>query len=79
MSERRARGCGECLRMPGADGRRAVSFGMDGFARVWELETGRPLGALQKGRGGREFSAWTGTINASRISGDASFGKATFK
>jgi hypothetical protein len=48
---------------------------------TWYLNVGRVhfIGALQKGRGGREFSAWTGTINASRISGDASFGKATFK
>jgi hypothetical protein len=27
----------------------------------------------------REFSAWTSKLNASRIPGDASFGKATFK
>jgi hypothetical protein len=27
----------------------------------------------------REFSAWTGKLNASHIPGDASFGKATFK
>ena len=30
-------------------------------------------------RTNREFSAWTGKLNASRIPGDASFGKATFK
>jgi len=48
---------------------------------TWFLNVGRAhfIGALQKGGGGRELSAWTGTINASRISGDASFGKATFK
>ncbi|MGB8166892.1 MAG: DUF4838 domain-containing protein [Chthoniobacteraceae bacterium] len=47
---------------------------------TWYLNVGRVhfLDAARK-QEGREFSAWTGKLNASRIPGDASFGKATFK
>ena len=47
---------------------------------TWMLNVGRVhyLGATKKAEG-RELSAWTGKLNASRIPGDASFGKATFK
>jgi hypothetical protein len=47
---------------------------------TWMLNVGRVhfLDAAKK-REGRELSAWTGKLNASRIPGDASFGKATFK
>jgi hypothetical protein len=40
--------------------------------RVHFLDTG-------KKKEGRELSAWTGKLNASRITGDGSFGKAIFK
>src|SRR5262249_44239600 len=48
---------------------------------TWYLNVSRVhfIGALQKGRAGRDLSVWTGTIHAWRVSGDASFGKATFK
>lgn len=47
---------------------------------TWYLNVGRVhfFGPGKK-REDRELSAWTGTLNASRIPGDASFGKATFK
>ena len=47
---------------------------------TWMLNVGRVhfLNATKK-REDRELSAWTGKLNASRIPGDASFGKATFK
>ncbi|OYW70636.1 MAG: hypothetical protein B7Z37_30155 [Verrucomicrobia bacterium 12-59-8] len=47
---------------------------------TWYVNVGRVhfLDAAGK-KASREFSAWTGKLNASRIPGDASFGKATFK
>lgn len=47
---------------------------------TWYLNVGRVhfLDAAGK-KASREFSAWTGKLNASHIPGDASFGKATFK
>ncbi|MBN8417492.1 MAG: DUF4838 domain-containing protein [Verrucomicrobia bacterium] len=47
---------------------------------TWYVNVGRVhfLDAAGK-KGSREFSAWTGKLNASHIPGDASFGKATFK
>lgn len=47
---------------------------------TWMLNVGRVhfLNAEKK-KDSRELSAWTGKLNASRIPGDASFGKATFK
>jgi len=50
---------------------------------TWYLNVGRvhftEMAEPKKKGGGRELSAWTGKLNASRIPGDASFGKATFK
>lgn len=47
---------------------------------TWYLNVGRVHFAdSDKKKGSREFSAWTGKLNASHIPGDASFGKATFK
>jgi len=47
---------------------------------TWYVNVGRVhfLDAAGK-KASREFSAWTGKLNASHIPGDASFGKATFK
>lgn len=47
---------------------------------MWYLNVGRVhfTDAAQK-TDDRELSVWTGKLNASRIPGDASFGKATFK
>lgn len=47
---------------------------------TWMLNVGRVhfLDAEKK-KDSRELSAWAGKLNASRIPGDASFGKATFK
>lgn len=47
---------------------------------TWYLNVGRVHFLDAAGRKtSREFSAWTGKLNASHIPGDASFGKATFK
>ncbi len=47
---------------------------------TWYLNVGRVHFTDSTGkRTSREFSAWTGKLNASRILGDASFGKAIFK
>jgi hypothetical protein len=47
---------------------------------TWYLNVGRVhfTDSTEK-KTSREFSAWTGKLNASHIPGDASFGKATFK
>src|SRR5690606_18554369 len=47
---------------------------------MWYLNVGRVHFAGQANeKEEREISAWTGKLNPSRVAGDGSFGKATFK